>query len=61
MNNMFKPFSPSLAIVPDQVVQAIEEQNEAASAPVPLPVERKPLLGYESSMRRHAAACEAGR
>ena len=45
-----------------QVVQVNGPNNNGSAIPSgTLPAERKALIDYDSSMRRHAAACEEGR
>ena len=44
--------------------EEIAEKNSVPNMPVVAPTYRpiiKPLCGYEAIMRKHAAACEAGR
>jgi hypothetical protein len=38
-----------------------QSENGQPTPSLPLPAERKPLIGYDSTMRKHAAACESGR
>jgi hypothetical protein len=46
----------------DDIVEVKEESNgPLVAAPVFAPLAAKMLNGYESTMRRYAAACEAGR
>lgn len=44
-----------------QLVKAMSEPNELPLPATPIPTEEKALRGYDLLMRRHAAACEAGR
>lgn len=45
-----------------QIVQVSGSNNNGSAIPsTNLLAERKALIDYDSSMRRHAAACEAGR
>ena len=45
----------------DEIVETKEKQIVLTRAPVTDNMQAKPLNGYENTMRRHAAACEAGR
>jgi len=46
-------------------MRIVEQVGASAEEPlngsVGVPTERRTLLGYDLAMRRHAAACEAGR
>jgi hypothetical protein len=61
MNTLAIPFPSPDTDLEDQITQVITEPNEPVLTPGPALIERKPLIGYETIMRRHAAACEAGR
>ncbi|HSY28777.1 MAG TPA: hypothetical protein VK832_14810 [Burkholderiaceae bacterium] len=61
MNILANPFPSLNTVFQDQIAYVITEPNEPILTPGPAPIERKTLIGYESIMRRHAAACEAGR
>jgi hypothetical protein len=61
MNTEVQTFPPMYAIVRDEIVEVTPEPIAVTEALAALPIVRKVLSGYEISMRRHAAACEAGR
>jgi hypothetical protein len=61
MNADIQAFPPVYEIVRDEIVEVIPESIAATEAIAAPPIVRKVLCGYETSMRRHAAACEAGR
>jgi hypothetical protein len=61
MNAEVQPVSSTYAIVRDEIVEIMPESIAVTEALAALPIARKVLSGYETSMRRHAAACEAGR
>jgi hypothetical protein len=61
MNDEAKTFPPMYTIVRDEIIEVIPESIAVTEALAALPIVRKVLSGYEISMRRHAAACEAGR
>jgi len=61
MNTLANPFPSLNADLHNQIAQVITEPNEPILTPGPALIVRKALIGYESIMRRHAAACEAGR
>ena len=61
MNTLANQFPSLYADLHNQLVEVMTEPNEPALPPAPAEEERKLLHGYDLLMRRHAAACEAGR
>ena len=61
MNALANQFPSLYTDLHNQIVRVMTGPNEPILTPGPALIERKPLIGYESIMRRHAAACEAGR
>lgn len=61
MNPLIEQFDSVYADVDDEIVETNSQPTSFIVAPQYQPIEIKPLSGYESLMRKHAAACEAGR
>jgi hypothetical protein len=61
MNTEVQTFPSAYTLVRDEIVEVMPESIAVTEALAALPIVRKVLSGYETSMRRHAAACEAGR
>jgi hypothetical protein len=45
----------------DDLVETKQEPAVLTAAPISEPMKARPLHGYDTAMREHAAACEAGR
>ncbi len=61
MNTLTEQFDSVYADVDDEVKEKRRQSMMRIVAPTYPPMEAKQLSGYESIMRRYAAACEAGR
>jgi hypothetical protein len=61
MNSEAQTFPSMYTIVRDEITEVIPASIALTEALVALPIVRKVLSGYEFSMRKYAAACEAGR
>jgi hypothetical protein len=61
MNPLAEQFDSVYADVGDEIIKTNNLPTEPIVAPTYLPIETKPLSGYEAILRKHAAACEAGR
>ena len=61
MNTLTEQFDSVYADVEDEVIEKQSQPKASIVTPTYHPMEAKPLSGYESIMRKHAAACEAGR
>jgi hypothetical protein len=65
MNTFTLPATLTPSELPNQIIEFATIVEAAAPAPRGMPMEntwqRNPLKGYDALMRRHAAACEAGR
>ena len=59
------PLIEQLESVDVDVEDEIIDRNSRSAAPIVepsyRPIDMKPLHGYDAIMRKHAAACEAGR
>lgn len=60
MNTLADQFTLMYDDRDDEPIVEKHDPNESTATPV-MPIAVKALSGYESLMRRHAAACEAGR
>ena len=61
MNPLTEQFDSVYADVDDEIVETNSRPTAPIVAPSYRPTGQKPLHGYEAVMRKHAAACEAGR
>jgi hypothetical protein len=61
MNALAEQFDSVHTDSDDEIAESKDLPNAPIVAPSYQPQVIKPLSGYESIMRRHAAACEAGR
>jgi len=59
-NTMAEEFA-SVYLDDDDIVETKEQPVVVTAAPISAPMNAKPLYGYDTAMREHAAACEAGR
>jgi hypothetical protein len=61
MNTLTEEFNSVYADVDDDIAEKEDKPKALVVATAYQPLVVKPLRGYESIMRKHAAACEAGR
>jgi len=61
MSTLTDQFDSVYVDVDDEIIEKQGESKAQIVTPVYHPMEARPLSGYESIMRRYAAACEAGR
>jgi hypothetical protein len=61
MNPLAEQFESLYVDLDDEIIEPDSRSTAPIVEPSSRPIDMKPLHGYEAIMRKHAAACEAGR